>query len=78
MTTCAEWQTKLDAANAALEKLLLGGAVVSIKDGENEIKYSAANRDSLQAWRDYLQTQVDECAGLYANRRRVFGVIPLG
>jgi hypothetical protein len=78
MTTCAEWQTKLDAADAALEKLTLGGQVVLIRDGENEVRYSSAKRGDLQAWRDFLQGQVDICNGVYRNRRRAFGVIPLG
>lgn len=78
MTTCAEWQTKLDAANAALEKLTLGGQLVSIRDGEKELKYSAADKGALRAWRDYLQGKVDACNGVSPNRRRVFGVIPLG
>lgn len=78
MTTCAEWATKLAAAEAALESLILGGKVVSVRDGENEVKFSEASRKDLIALIQFLQGKVDACNGLYINRRRAFGVIPLG
>lgn len=63
MTTCAEWATKLAAAEAALHQLNIGGQLVSIKDGVSELKYSAATTDNLVSYVKYLQAKVDACNG---------------
>jgi hypothetical protein len=62
-TTCDEWRAKLAAAETAFETLMMGGAVVSIRMGEKEVKYSAANRGDLSTYLRWLQRKVDACDG---------------
>lgn len=64
MTTCAEWADKLATAEAALETLYLGGAVVSIRVGDKEVKYSATSKNDLAGYVKYLQAKVDACNGV--------------
>lgn len=76
MTTCAEWATKLAEADAALHKLLLGGKVEVLRDGEKTLQYSAANLGELRRYVEYLQAKVDACNGATPNKKRIVRFIP--
>lgn len=78
MTTCAEWADKLAEAEDALHALQIGGKVVSIRDGENEIQYSKTSLNDLASYVQFLQAKVDACNGVAVTTRRAIGVIPLG
>ena len=68
-TTCAQWQAKLDAAEAARESLLMGGQVAEIRSGEKTVKYQSSNLGDLYRWIAYLQGKVDACNGVSRCRR---------
>jgi hypothetical protein len=78
MTTCAEYTDRLAEAEAALHQLQIGGKVVSVQMGEKRVEYSKAAIGDLSEYVVYLRSQVDGCNGLFATRRRAFGVIPIG
>lgn len=62
--TCAEIKTRLDAAKAAFEGLIAGGAVRSITDADgSRIEYTAANLPSLRSYISLLEAQYAACTG---------------
>lgn len=78
MTTCAEWQTKFDEADQALHALLTGSKVASLGAGEKSITYTAATLGELQRYVAYLQSKLDECAGIRSAKKRLVQFIPEG
>lgn len=64
MTTCAEWKTRLAAAETALEDVRLGRTVSLVRMGEKEIRYSASSANDLLAWQRLCQAKVDACNGV--------------
>jgi hypothetical protein len=75
MTTCVEWQTMLDEANAALHQLNLGKSVQSFTHGENQQSYNTASRPALEAYARRLQMKVDACNGT-SSAHRIVRTIP--
>lgn len=63
-TNCATIKSRLDAAQAALEGLIAGGAVRSVTDSDgSRIEYTSANLPSLRSYIALLQAQYDACIG---------------
>jgi hypothetical protein len=60
--TCAEIKSRLDAAQAAYDALLAGGAVRSITDSDgSRIEYTSANLPSLVSRLALLTAQYNAC-----------------
>lgn len=76
MTTCAQWQARLDEADLALHTLRTGGQTVVVRYGEKQVNYSPASIRDLQAYVTYLQGKVDACNGVRGTARRIVQVIP--
>ena len=79
MSTCAEKQAWLAAAESALHSVQIGGKVKVLRMGEKSIEYSVSNVVDLVKYVRLLQDQVNACTGDTTTlRRRAFGVIPQG
>lgn len=64
MADCNEILTRLEAARAALDAALKGGAVRSVTDSDgSRIEYTAANTSNLVSYIALLQAQYDACIG---------------
>lgn len=59
---CAAIKSRLDAAQAALEGLIAGGAVRSVTDSDgSRIEYTAASLPSLRSYIALLMAQYNAC-----------------
>ncbi len=77
MATCDQLTTWLSEAETALHQLQMGAQVVSIRGGDDQVNYSAANVAQLQKYVAKLQQQVDACNGTRQFRRSVLGIVPV-
>lgn len=61
---CAAIKSRLDAAQAALEGLIAGGAVRSVTDSDgSRIEYTAAKLSDLRSYIALLTAQYNACIG---------------
>lgn len=76
MVDCVLLRKRLAEAQNALHLLLTGRKVVSVRYGEKQTQYDAANIAALRAYIADLQHQVDACDGVTTNHRHVVQFIP--
>jgi hypothetical protein len=65
-------QDQIAAAEAALDKLMTGTAVVEVHDGDSVIRYQAAKPEALRAYIDDLKRQAGLGRGRTRSRRAFF------
>lgn len=62
--TCVQILTRLNAARAALDAVINGGAIRSITDTDgSRVEYTSANSSKLVSYIALLQAQYDACIG---------------
>lgn len=76
MTTCADLATRLAAAEEALHNLMIGSAFESVQDGENSVKFRAADVPRLETYIGRLKLTMarKRCAGC-SRGGRVIGIV---
>lgn len=64
MADCAAIKAKLDAAQAAFDRLISGRAIRVVVDSDgSRIEYTSANQSKLYQYLQLLQAQYDACIG---------------
>ena len=75
MATCAQYQSWLDAAEAAWHDLMTSGNTVLVRYGEKEVRYTKADEPGLRRYIAYLRKMISQCNE--QKRRRVMHITPI-
>jgi len=76
--SCDALQTRYDALAVAFDKWLMGGGVVTVKQGEKTVQYGPTDGKALQAELTRAKDALAACNGTTTAKRRILRVLPIG